>query len=120
MPADITLTGNLNGLSTVGGMLSPSSFNYALNAAARLHCQEIPVPVSAGAPVVHTLPSITGQTLFYLKATQDVVLTINAEPQGTLFAGGVYIRTGMPDVTSITLDGNGATPGVVHVVVAGA
>lgn len=120
MPADITLTGNLNGLSTVGGNLGPSSFNYALNAASRLHCQEIPVPVTSGSPVVHTLPSITGQTLFFLKATQDVTLTINAEPSGTLLAGGVYIRCGMADVASITLDGNGATAGVVHVVVAGA
>lgn len=120
MAADLTLTGNLNGLSTVGGNLGPSSFNYALNAATRLHCQEIPVPVTSGSPVVHTLPAITGQTLFYLKTTEDVVLTINAEPSGTLLAGGVYIRTGVVDVTSITLDGNGATAGVVHVVVAGA
>jgi hypothetical protein len=120
MPADITLTGNLNGISTVGGNLGPASFNYALNAASRVHLQEIPVPVLSGSPVVHTLPAITGQTLFYLKTTQDVTLTVNAEPSGLLRAGGIYVRTGMADVTSITLDGNGATAGVVWVVVAGA
>lgn len=119
MPADITLTGNLNGLSTVGGNLGPASFNYALNAAARVHCQEIPVAVTAGSPVVHTLPTITGQTLFYLKTTADVELTVNAEPAGTLLAGGVYVRTGMADVTSITVDGNGSTAGVVWLVIAG-
>jgi hypothetical protein len=120
MPADISLTGNLNGLSTVGGNLGPASFNYALNAASRVHSQEIPVPAPGSSPVVHTLPTITGQTLFYLKTTEDVVLTINAEPIGTLLAGGIYARTGMADVATITLDGNGATAGVVYLVVAGA
>ncbi|MGD9726563.1 MAG: hypothetical protein AB7L09_01215 [Nitrospira sp.] len=119
MPADITLTGNLNGLSTVGGNLGPASFNYALNAASKFHAQEIDVPVPGSTPVVYTMPGITSQTLFYLKTTQDVVLTINAEPSGTLKAGGLYVRTGMPDVTSVTLDGNGATPGIVYIVIVG-
>ena len=120
MPADITLTGNLTGLSTVGGNLGPASFNYALNTAAKYHCQEIDVPVTSGSPVAYTMPSITGQTLFYLKTTQDVALTINAEPAGTLLAGGLYVRTGMPDVTTVTLDGNGSTPGIVFLVIVGA
>lgn len=119
MPADITLTGNLNGLSTVGGCLGPASFSYALNDAVKFHTQEINVPVTGGSPVVYTLPAITSQTLFWLKTTEDVVLTVNAEPSGTLLAGGLYVRTGMPDITSITLDGNGATAGVVFLVVVG-
>lgn len=119
MPADITLTGNLNGLSTVGGNLGPASFNYALNAAAKFHTMEIDVPVSGGAPVVYTMPAITSQTLFYLKTTEDVVLTINAEPSGTLLGGGLMVRTGMPDVTTVTLDGNGATAGIVYIVIVG-
>lgn len=119
MPADISLTGNVTGLSTVSGALGPAQFSYLLDDASKVHCQEIPVPTPAGAPVVYTLPTLTGQKLFYLKTTQDVVLTVNAEPAGTLLAGGLYVRTGMPDVTSITLDGNGATAGVVFLLVAG-
>lgn len=119
MPADITLTGNLNGLSTVGGNLGPAAFTYALSDAGKFHTQEIAVPVTGGAPVVHTLPAVGTQRLFYLKTTQDVVLTVNAEPSGTLLAGGLYVRTGMVDITSITLDGNGATTGIVYLVVVG-
>jgi hypothetical protein len=119
MPANITLTGNLTGLSTIGGNLGPATFSYALNDAAKFHTQELAVPVTTGAPVVHTLPSVGTQKLFYLETTQDVILTINAEPQGTLLAGGLYIRTGMADVTQITIDGNGATTGVIYLVVVG-
>jgi len=120
MPADITLTGNVQGISTVGGNVGPASFSYALNGAEKTYSQEICVPVPAATPVVHTLPTIAGQRLFYLKTTQDVVLTINAEPSGTLLAGGVYVRSGMPDVATVTLDGNGATAGVVWILVVGA
>ena len=119
MPADITLTGNLNGISTVGGNLGPASFSYALNDAAKFHTQEIDVPIPGGAPVVHTLPVVGAQKLFYLKTTEDVVLTINAEPSGTLLKGGIYVRAGMADVAAITLDGNGATAGIVYLVVVG-
>jgi len=120
MPADITLTGNVQGISTVGGNVGPASFSYALNGAEKTYSQEICVPVTAGAPVVHTLPTIVGQRLFYLKTTKDVVLTINAEPSGTLLAGGVYTRAGMVDVATITLDGNGATAGVIWILIVGA
>jgi hypothetical protein len=119
MPADITLTGNLTGLSTVGGNLGPAGFSYTLNDAEKFYTQEIAVPVSSGAPVVHNLPAVGTQRLFYLKTTQDVILTINAEPQGTLLAAGLYVRAGMADVTQITIDGNGATAGVVYLVVVG-
>ena len=118
MPADITLTGNLSGLSTVGGSLGPASFSYALSDAGKFHTQEIAVPVSSGA-VVHTIPTVGTQRLFYLKTTQDVTITINAEPSGTLLAGGLYVRTGVVDVATVTLAGNGATAGVVYLVVVG-
>ena len=120
MPADITLTGNVQGISTVGGNVGPASFSFALSNVGDTFTQEISVPITGGSPVVHTLPSIAGQRLFYLKTTQDVVLTINAEPPGTLLSGGVYVRAGMADVASITLDGNGATTGVVWVLIVGA
>lgn len=119
MPADITLTGNLSGLSTIGGALGPASFSYSLTAATKFHTQEIDVPAQPS-PVTYTLPAITGQTLFYLKTTEDVVLTINAEPMGTLLAGGVYTRAGMADVLAVTIDGNGSTAGVVYLVIVGA
>jgi len=120
MPADITLTGSLNGLSTVGGALGPASFAYAISAAEKTYSQEICVPVATGAPVVHTLPTMAGQRLFYLKTTEDVLLTINAEPAGTLLKDGIYTRAGMADVATITLDGNGATAGVVWILIVGA
>jgi len=120
MPADITLTGNVQGISTVGGNVGPASFSYALTGAEKTYSQEICVPVPGATPVVHTLPTIAGQRLFYLKTTEDVVLTINAEPSGTLLKGGVYTRAGMPDVTTVTLDGNGATAGVVWILIVGA
>lgn len=119
MPADITLTGNVTGLSTVGGNVGPASFSYALEDAEKYHCQEIAVPVTAGSPVVHTIPDVGTQRLFYLKTTQDVEVIINAEPTGTVLAGGVLIRCGMPDVTTLSLDGNGTTAGVVFLVVVG-
>lgn len=119
MPATITLTGSLTGLSTVGGALGPASFSYALNDAAKFHTQEIPVAIMSGSPVVHNMPDVGTQRLFYLKTTQDVTLTINAEPSGDVLAGGVVIRAGLPNVTSITLDGNGATAGIVFVVIVG-
>jgi len=120
MPADITLTGNVQGISTVGGNVGPASFSFALNDVGDTYTQEISVPVASGSPVVHTLPSIVGQRLFYLKTTANVVLTVNTEPSGTLLAGGIYARAGMADVTSVTLDGNGATAGVVWILVVGA
>ena len=120
MPADISLTGNLNGLSTVGGSLGPASFSYTLNDAASFHTQEIAVPAASGAPVVHTLPTLVGQRLFYLKTTEDVVLTINAEPSGTLLKDGLYSRAGMADVATITLDGNGSAAAIVYLVIVGA
>ena len=120
MPADITLTGNVQGISTVGGNVGPASFAYAINAAEKTYVQEICVPVTAGSPVVHTLPTMPGQRLFYLKTTEDVLLTLNAETPGTLFAGGVYTRAGMADVVTITLDGNGSTAGVVWILIVGA
>lgn len=119
MPADIVLTGNVTGLSTVGGALGPASFSYQLTAAANVHTHEIPVPAPSGAPIVYSVPSLGTQRLFYLKTTQDVVLTINAEPSGTVEAGGVVIRCGMANVTSVTLDGNGSVAGVVFLVVVG-
>ena len=120
MPADITLTGNVQGISTVGGNVGPASFSYAINAAEKTYSQEICVPVATGAPIVHTLPTMAGQRLFYLKTTQDVTLTINAEPSGTLLKNGIYTRAGMSDVATITLDGNGATAGVVWILIVGA
>lgn len=119
MPADVVLTGNVQGLSTVGGALGPASFSYALNGATKTHTHEIPVPVTTGSPVVHTVPALGTQRLFYLKTTQDVTVIINAEPSGLLKAGGVLIRCGMPNVTSVSLDGNGAVAGVVFLVVVG-
>jgi hypothetical protein len=119
MPADIALTGSLTGLSTVGGALGPASFSYAITAATKTHSHEIPVPVTASSPVVHTVPALGTQRLFYLKTTHDVVVTINSEAAGTIRAGGVLIRCGMPNVTTVTLDGNGATAGTVFLVVIG-
>lgn len=119
MPADIVLTGNVQGISTVGGALGPASFSYALNAATKTHTHEIPVPVTASLPVVHTVPALGTQRLFYLKTTQDVVVVINSEPAGTIKAGGVLIRCGMPNVATVSLDGNGSVAGVVFLVVVG-
>ena len=118
MPADITLTGNLQGLSTVGGALGPASFSYSLDNAANFHTQEIPVSLSASAQSV-TVPAVGTQRLFYLKTTQDVDVTLNAEPQGTLLAGGVLIRCGMADVTTILFDGNGSIDAIVFLTVVG-
>ena len=119
MPADITLTGNVQGLSTVGGNVGPASFSYALADVAKYHTQEIAVPVTAGSPVVHTIPAVGTQRLFYLKTTADVDVIINAEPTGTLLAGGLLVRCGMADVTTLSLDGNGTTAGIVFLVVVG-
>jgi len=119
MPADITLTGNVQGLSTVGGNVGPASFSYVLEDAPRYHCQEIVVPVIAGSPVVHTIPDVGVQRLFYVKATEDVEVIVNAEPTGTLLKGGILVRSGMANVTTLTLDGNGSTAGIVFLVVVG-
>ena len=119
MPADISLTGSLQGLSTVGGALGPASFSYSLDDATKFHTQEIAVPVTAGSPVVHTIPDVGTQRLFYLKTTEDVEVIINAEPTGTLLGGGVLIRCGMPDVTTLSLDGNGTAAGIVFLTVVG-
>ena len=119
MPADISLTGSLQGLSTVGGAVGPASFSFALNDATKFHTQEIAVPVTAGSPVVHTLPDVGTQRLFYLKTTQDVDVIINAEPTGTVLAGGLLVRCGMANVTTLSLDGNGTTAGIVFLTVVG-
>lgn len=119
MPADIVLTGNVTGLSTVGGALGPASFSYALNSATKFHTHEIPVPITAGSPVVHTVPDLGTQRLFYLKTTQDVTVILNAEPSGLVRAGGIIVRCGMPNVATVSIDGNGAAAGVVFLVVVG-
>lgn len=119
MPITFALTGNLTGLSTIGGQVGPASFNYPLNAAGNFETKEIPVAANM-VSTVFTFPTISSQTLFYLLTTQDVTLTINSEPSGTLKAGGVLIRCGMAPVTQITLAGNTLTSGVVYVVSAGA
>jgi len=118
MPLNMSLTGSLNGLSTVAGQVGPASFNYPLNAATQFETKEIPVPVASPA-VVYTFPTITTQTLFYLYATQDVTLIVNAEPSGLLKAGGIYVRCGMAPVSSISLAGNSLTSSVVYVVAVG-
>lgn len=119
MPANIALTGSLTGLSTVGGALGPASFSYLINDATKFYSQEIPVQVMTGAPVVHTVPDVGTQRLVYIKTSQDVTLTLNAEPVGLLKAGGILVRAGMANVTTITLDGNGALAGIVFVVIVG-
>lgn len=118
MPADITLSGNVQGISTIGGNLGPASFSYALNDAANTHTQEVPVPLGASAQTV-TVPDVGTQRLFYLKTTQDVTVTVNAEPAGLVRAGGVLIRCGMANVTSLSFDGNGSVDAVVFIVVVG-
>lgn len=118
MPITMALTGNLTGLSTVAGQVGPTSFNYPLNAAGNFEVKEIPVSANMVATTFN-FPLITTQTLFYLLTTQDVTVTLNAEPSGTLKAGGVLIRCGMTAVTSLTLQGNTLTSGVVYVVAAG-
>jgi hypothetical protein len=118
MPINMSLTGNLNGISTVAGQVGPASFNYPLNAGGNFQTKEIPVPVASMA-TVYTFPVIASQTLFYLFTTQDVTLIVNSEPTGMLLAGGVYIRCGMAPVTQISLAGNLLTSGVVYLVMAG-
>lgn len=119
MPADITLTGNVQGLSSVGGNVGPASFSYALNDAANFHTQEIPVPLGAAAQVV-TVPALGSvHRLFYMKTTEDVDVTLDAEPTGTLLKGGILVRCGMPNVTSISFDGNGAVDAIVFLTVVG-
>lgn len=119
MPADIVLTGNVTGLSTVGGALGPASFSYSLAGATKFHTHELPVAVMSGSPVVYTIPDLGTQRLFYLKTTQDVTVILNAEPVGLVKAGGVLVRCGMPSVTTVSVDGNGTTAGVVFLVVVG-
>lgn len=118
MPITMALTGNLTGLSTVAGQVGPASFNYPLNAAANFFTKEIPVPVNMAATPI-ALPAVGTQTLFYMQATQDVIVTINSEPSGTLKAGGVLIRCGMAAVTQVTLQGNPSTASVVYLVAVG-
>jgi hypothetical protein len=119
MPINMSLTGNLNGISTIAGQVGPTSINYPLNAATQFETKEIPVPVASPA-AVFTFPTIATQTLFYLTTTQDVTLIVNSEPSGLLKAGGVYIRCGMAPITQISLAGNMLTAGVVYVVAVGA
>lgn len=118
MPADITLTGNITGLSSIGGNLGPASFSYALNNVTKFHTQEIPVPLGAAALSV-TVPDVGTQRLFYLETTQDVTVTLNAEPAGLVRAGGLVVRSGMANVATISFDGNGAVDAVVWLVVVG-
>lgn len=118
MPADVSLTGSVQGLSTVGGNFGPASFSYALDNATKFHTQEVPVAPTATALTV-TVPDVGTQRLFYLKTTEEVDVTLNAEPTGTLLQGGVIIRCGMPNVTTITFDGNGATTAIVFITVVG-
>lgn len=119
MPADITLTGNVQGLSTIGGNVGPASFSYLLDDAANYHTQEIPVPLGASGQVV-VVPALgVTHRLFYLKTTEDVDVTLNAEPVGTLLKDGILVRCGMPNVTTITFDGNGAVDAIVFLTVVG-
>lgn len=118
MPITMALTGSLTGLSTIAGQVGPASFNYPLNAGGNFETKEIPVPVNM-LSTPFTLPTISTQTLFYMLTTQDVTVTINAEPSGLLKAGGVLIRCGMAPVTTVTLQGNALTSGVVYLVIAG-
>ena len=119
MPADITLTGNVQGLSTVGGNVGPASFSYALDDVANYHTQEIPVPLGASGQVVAVPTLGVTHRLFYLKTTEDVDVTLNSEPAGTLFKGGVLIRCGMDNVTTMSFDGNGSVDAVVFLTVVG-
>jgi hypothetical protein len=118
MPINITLTGQLNGLSTIAGQVGPTTISYPLTGATQFETKEIPVTVMS-TPVIYTFPTIATQVLFYLVTTQEVTLTVNSEPSGVLNAGGVYIRCGMAPVSQITLAGNGSTAGDVYVVAVG-
>lgn len=118
MAADITLTGNVQGISSVGGNVGPASFSYALNDAVKYHTLEIPVALGATALGV-TVPDVGTQRLFYLKTTEDVTVTVNAEPAGLLLKGGVLVRCGMANVTGLTFDGNGAVDATVFLTVVG-
>ena len=119
MPADITLSGNVQGLSAIGGNLGPATFSYFLDDADNFHTQEIPVLLGASSQVV-TVPALgVTHRLFYMETTEDVIVTLNSEPSGTLLKGGLLVRCGMPNVTTMSFDGNGSTNAVVFLTVVG-
>lgn len=118
MALDITLSGSISGLSTVGGNVGPSNFSYALDDETQFFTQEILVSAAAAGLAV-ALPSVGTQKLFYLKTDRDVDVTLNAEPKKTLNAGGIIAICGVPAVTDLTFDGNGSMDAQVFVVVAG-
>ena len=81
------------------------------------------VPAS-GPPIVVRMPgAFTTQTLFLLKSDLAVGVQINAEPALTPGGGGllpaVVLRTGGPNITTVTLTPNGSTPATVYILVAG-
>jgi len=118
MSADITLSGSITGLSTVGGNLGPANFSYALDDATQVVTKEIPVPPGAAGLAV-TISGVGTQELFYLKTTEDVDVTVNAEPVKTLKKDGVLVWCGGPDVTALSFDGNGVTEATVYAVFVG-
>ena len=119
MPLDIVLTGNVTGVSSIGGQVGPTQFSYALDDASQFLTREVPVSPSA-VGVVIALASVGTQRLFYLKSDQDVTVQLNAEPAIALKAGGVVVRCGTPAVATVTLDGNTVTASTVFIVVVGA
>lgn len=118
MPADIALTGQLTGISTIGGQLGPTLINYALDDAAQFTTREIPIAPNTVSQVV-AIAAVGTQRLFYLKSDTDVTVQLNSEPAIALKGGGVVVRCGTPNVTSLTFTGNTLTPSVVFVVIVG-
>jgi len=121
MPSDINMAINVSGKDE-NGSIPPIDIAVLAKALKAHAIIKVPVPAT-GPAVVTTLPAFTQMTLFVLKSDLAVGVQLNAEtpltPGGGGVLPGVVIRTGGPNVTTVTLTPNGSTAATVYILVAG-
>jgi hypothetical protein len=122
MPSDINVGIEISGKDE-NGSIPPISVAIKAVGLGAHEIIKVRVPVSGPAIVVPIPGSFTTQTLFFLKSDLAVGVQLNAETAITPGGGGVLpaavLRTGGPNVTTVTLTPNGTTAASVVIIVAG-
>jgi hypothetical protein len=117
---NVTLSGALQGLSTIGGNVGPVQFSYPVQGALQHFDLEVNVlPTDLVASKVYTIPTVGAPALFYLETTTAVTVLVNGTMSFPLQPGGIVTWCGGPLITSVAFGGNGTTPSTVWFCVVG-
>lgn len=114
MPLNATLSGALQGLSTIGGNVGPVQFSYPMNGQLQNFDLEVNVlPSDLVGTKVYAVPTVGTPVLFYLETTTDVTVLVNGTMSFPIKAGGILTWCGGPLITSVAFGGNTLTPSTV-------